>query len=355
MTFISFYSDSKATLAKLDLLLEDDTLIPIVMASSSSASFHSGDSRKAPGFAQVATNSLILVHLPDEIFTQPPLAASLLDLLHAYGDLASWSPLPSFGRALIVYEELEGAQRAKDALDRLVIPLMEEGSTEEFNCDSSGPIKQSTNGQGHAGDLALRAYFGPMTTVRTVQDKEVDHLAVPTTDRNFLISPPGSPPVGWEPIKEDPPNRDTLADDLIRALGSLRDKGLGVHSHQPKALERDSDISVQSISSAGTLSAPSIFIPPREAIVRSCHPLAKRASSDKKGIISHNTISLPGVMVQSVDDDDDDDQDDQLDERLKKGLSISSVKATVESMNGAFVDSFTPTAKITPTSRPPLS
>lgn len=317
---------------------------PIVSASSSLASFQSADARKAPGFSQEATNSLILVHLPDEIFTQPPLAASLLDLLYAYGNLASWTPLASFGRALIVYKEIQGAQRAKEALDRLVIPLVEEGTVEEINPDSFDiPIKQSAQAQGQNGDLALRAYFGPMTTVKSAQDDEIDHLAVPTTDRNFLISPPGSPPVGWEPIKEDPPNRDTLADDLIRALGSLRDKGLGVHSHQPRVLERNNDDAVQS-NFVGALSAPSIFIPPRQATVESWHPLAKRASGE------NNTISLPGVMVQSVDDDDD---DDQLDERMNKGLSISSVKATVESMKGAFVDDSS--TKITPTSRPPLS
>lgn len=37
-----------------------------------------------------------------------------------------------------------------------------------------------------------------------------------------MISPPGSPPVGWEPIREDPPNRATLAEDLIAALKKLQ-------------------------------------------------------------------------------------------------------------------------------------
>lgn len=47
-------------------------------------------------------------------------------------------------------------------------------------------------------------------------------LKPPPIEKNFLISPPGSPPVGWEPIREDPPNRATLADDLIVALKKLQ-------------------------------------------------------------------------------------------------------------------------------------
>ena len=41
-------------------------------------------------------------------------------------------------------------------------------------------------------------------------------------ERNFLISPPGSPPVGWEQTREEPPNEVALAEDLQRALEQLR-------------------------------------------------------------------------------------------------------------------------------------
>ena len=48
------------------------------------------------------------------------------------------------------------------------------------------------------------------------------HLAPPAIEKNFLISPPGSPPVGWESLREEAPNHAPLADDLITALRKLQ-------------------------------------------------------------------------------------------------------------------------------------
>ena len=48
------------------------------------------------------------------------------------------------------------------------------------------------------------------------------HLRPPMPERNFLISPPGSPPVGWEQTHEEPPNEVHLAEDLQRAFEQLR-------------------------------------------------------------------------------------------------------------------------------------
>ncbi|UZJ57281.1 hypothetical protein CBS101457_006601 [Exobasidium rhododendri] len=343
----------RARLAHLDSLLDANSEVETIQRtklatiSSPTASFHSSDPRKAH---LSATNSLTLVHLPDEIFSHPPLAASLLDLLHAFGDLASWTPLPSFGRASIVYKEVEGAQRAKEALDRLLLPLV--GDDEEDVDDGPGTLKGKFKSEIDEIGTVLRAYFGPMTMLSTTQEHGDDHLAVPTTDRNFLISPPGSPPVGWEPIKEDAPNRETLADDLIRALGSLRDKGLGVQGHQPKPL-REKEICSSATSPDGLLPPPSVVIPPSQATVRSRHPLAQRTYD--AGDVSkekESTISIPGVIVQSMDQEDG--EEDILDERMNKGLSISSVKATVDSMRGStFTESSS--VRITPTGRPPLA
>lgn len=49
----------------------------------------------------------------------------------------------------------------------------------------------------------------------TVEDA---YLHVPPVERQFLISPPASPPVGWEQPKEDKPVVDY---DLLSAMASL--------------------------------------------------------------------------------------------------------------------------------------
>lgn len=74
----------------------------------------------------------------------------------------------------------------------------------------------------HSSELqTLRLYRGEMTSIEPV-DPETLHLQVPKQTKNFLISPPGSPPVGWEPIEEEPPNTASLAHDLIAALTRLQ-------------------------------------------------------------------------------------------------------------------------------------
>ena len=67
-----------------------------------------------------------------------------------------------------------------------------------------------------------RADRNPLVTAFGALVPAAAYLRPPEVEKNFLISPPGSPPVGWEPIKEDPPNATPLADDLMAALKLLK-------------------------------------------------------------------------------------------------------------------------------------
>lgn len=67
----------------------------------------------------------------------------------------------------------------------------------------------------------LRVYRADPTPISSSSNPDI-YLHPPEHEKNFLISPPGSPPVGWEPTREEPPNSTPLADDLIHALEQLR-------------------------------------------------------------------------------------------------------------------------------------
>lgn len=75
--------------------------------------------------------------------------------------------------------------------------------------------------------VTLRVYRGDPTPLDIefeadgTRKRNPYHLAPPSPTKNFLISPPGSPPEGWEPIMEEPPNATPLADDLMAALRKL--------------------------------------------------------------------------------------------------------------------------------------
>ena len=50
-------------------------------------------------------------------------------------------------------------------------------------------------------------------------------MRAPSLGKLLFISPPPSPPAGWEIREEEPPNKDVHAEDLQRALAGLADNG----------------------------------------------------------------------------------------------------------------------------------
>lgn len=99
-----------------------------------------------------------------------------------------------------------------------------EDDAEQAKLECDGLIVEATKDN---PETILRVYRGdpiPVSLPSPGADGDSNHLKPPPLEKNFLISPPGSPPVGWEPIKEEPPNAAPLADDLIAALKKLQVK-----------------------------------------------------------------------------------------------------------------------------------
>lgn len=105
------------------------------------------------------------------------------------------------------------------------------------SCSATGRSTQCTPRS--FGSLILRLHPLPPTDLDA--DAADQHLQPPSQTKNFLISPPGSPPEGWQPIVEDAPNATPLASDLIRALELLQVEGSGRHRENGKEIILQTD------------------------------------------------------------------------------------------------------------------
>ncbi|KAH9842473.1 Calcipressin [Rhodofomes roseus] len=167
------------------------------------------------------TNTLVITQLPATFF-EPVVLDALRHHFATYGPVYAWAPLKSFYRIIIVYHSEDDAEHAKESCDHLIV-----GATQ------SSPA------------VVLRVFRADSTTILTPSGSGEGnmYLRPPEHEKNFLISPPGSPPVGWEPIREEPPNPTPLADDLIVALKKLQVQEESRHrGHGPEVLiEPDED------------------------------------------------------------------------------------------------------------------
>ncbi|KAH9814137.1 Calcipressin-domain-containing protein [Melampsora americana] len=284
----------------------------------------------------VATNTLIITSLPSA-FYHPSFQTSLRAHFASYGPLAAWISLASLGRILVVYHATSSsddgsisARRARREMDRFVI---EAGEGKARLADEepgvgrpADELDPQTVAEKELEELVrnlpktiFRIYFGPSTPttpsapitiypkpdgsqgISTLSDD--CKLKPPVSDKNFLISPPGSPPVGWEQIEEDAPNTASLAEDLCQRL-----RFLSVGENEDGEDEEESE--------------------DQESKEHDIVIIAPSPSS-----------LLPTLKVQ---------QSGSRGER--PGMAIGMVKATIDSMLGG-----QKTDRITPTARPALA
>jgi Calcipressin len=85
-----------------------------------------------------------------------------------------------------------------------------------FDEASAISIRQILDGEEIMGER-IRVYFGQPTSI----EEKDEHLPLPDTGKLFFISPPPSPPHGWEMKLEGAPNKQVHAEDLAEALAKL--------------------------------------------------------------------------------------------------------------------------------------
>lgn len=169
------------------------------------------------------TNTLVLAQLPTPFF-HPRVMDALRDHFASHGTIRAWAPLRTFSRVIVVYESEDSADEAKAYCDGLKIDATPETYVARRSTDAPHkcpwPHCQHADWLSfHSPEFVLRV-FRADPTPPTPPGEAL--LRPPAIEKNFLISPPGSPPIGWEQVVEEPPNVTPLADDLIAALRRLQ-------------------------------------------------------------------------------------------------------------------------------------
>lgn len=180
--------------------------------SSSSGSSLTLDLSSIPPLAQPTppTNTLLFTNLQDPDIFRPDNLQAIRALVEQTCAVHTWAPLRSFRRIVVSFPDEEAAIRVRAVWDGEAV-------------------------MGHR----TRVYFGAHTPTHARDE----HLALPDAGKLFFISPPPSPPHGWEMRLEDAPNKQVHAEDLADALAKLH--------HRPAPAMVDSPISPDGSGSGG--------------------------------------------------------------------------------------------------------
>lgn len=129
--------------------------------------------------------ALIATNVNECVFTDEKEKATFEETCSGFGPIVTFHYLPSFRRIRVTYGSPEEAVSARIALHSKLI------------CGS-----------------VVNIYFAQTLVLKDSNPS----LALPLPVKQFLISPPASPPIGWEPIPEAEPVIDY---DLLAALANL--------------------------------------------------------------------------------------------------------------------------------------
>lgn len=130
--------------------------------------------------------SVIVTNVDPRVFKCDDLKAAIEDLFKKFGEDATFQYFRSFRRMRVNYSSPNAAANARIQLH-----------------------------QTRFAETDINCYFAqPVTPI----DMEDQHLQPPALTKQFLISPPASPPVGWEPREENEP---LVNQDLLAAIANL--------------------------------------------------------------------------------------------------------------------------------------
>ncbi|EPY52686.1 calcipressin [Schizosaccharomyces cryophilus OY26] len=141
--------------------------------------------------------------------------AELQEFIHSVSNPRSTKVIKGLGKVMAFYEDSGAERQALHTLQHTSLP-------------TGAPID---------------CHYVPDVSTKDPSLMQNYNLKVPKTEKNWLISPPGSPPLGWSPIPEESPNSLHLAHDLQLRLDQLGNTYLDNSDTGPRIVISDVDSS----------------------------------------------------------------------------------------------------------------
>jgi hypothetical protein len=138
------------------------------------------------------SNTLLFTNLQNVDIFRPDNLQTIRELVAKTAPIHSWAPLKSFRRIIVSF----------------------------FDEDAAVAVRAVWDGEAVLGERC-NVYFGRPTPLDAPADSR---LALPDAGKLFFISPPPSPPRGWEMRLEGAPNKQVHAEDLADALAKLHQR-----------------------------------------------------------------------------------------------------------------------------------
>jgi len=255
------------------------------------------------------SNTLIFTNLNSlDVFAADNLQ-TIRDLVLKTAPIHAWCPLRSFRRIIVSF----------------------------FDEDAAIAVRQVWDGEAILGERC-RVYFGKDTPISP--SAADNHLALPDQGKLFFISPPPSPPHGWEVKLEDAPNKLVHAEDLADALAKLRHHNAGQErgpGYSPVSPTGKEDSAGASASAAG----PTTSFGERKRQTRSrsstliFQPLSQGAGSPELPCVTVDDMTDEPEGEVAIDADGDDKMGDVADEGPKKTIFAHTARPPVELMHEA--------------------
>lgn len=167
-----------------DGLSNEHPALPSAYADSDNEDHNLGGGGDENDLLEDLPTSIIVTQIHSEVFTSEELKSRMEDLFRTISDSATFQWLKSFRRLRVNYDSALAAANARIQLHQYPF-----------------------------GKSVITCYLAqPVTPVSNT------NLKPPALTKQFLISPPASPPAGWEPAEENEP---LVNHDLLAALANL--------------------------------------------------------------------------------------------------------------------------------------